>query len=291
MTSRARELLGRHVGRRARARRRRPASLLGQAGQAEVGDARACPRPSIITLAGLRSRCSTPLSCAAARPAQSCARDLERLVLGQAADAAQQRGQVLAVHVLHGEEGVALRLADVVDAAHVGMRDLARDAHLAVEALQPLGSSAQRLGQELQGHRLAELQVVRAVDLAHARRARAGPRCGSGPRAPCPAGSGRRRGPPTWAGPVADVLAELIVPGAAHLGPRGERGRPPHGGPADRAVPRLGRRGRVAQGTDDHGHRHVTLPGVHRQTPAGRELAGPKRAGTIEGPRPPASYP
>jgi hypothetical protein len=33
---------------------------------------RAFPRPSIMTLAGFRSRCSTPLSWAAARPAQSC---------------------------------------------------------------------------------------------------------------------------------------------------------------------------------------------------------------------------
>ena len=33
---------------------------------------RAWPRPSIMTLAGLRSRCSTPLSCAAASPAHSC---------------------------------------------------------------------------------------------------------------------------------------------------------------------------------------------------------------------------
>ena len=30
-----------------------------------------CPRPSIITFAGFRSRCTTPLSCAAARPAHS----------------------------------------------------------------------------------------------------------------------------------------------------------------------------------------------------------------------------
>ena len=33
------------------------------------------------------------------------ARDVEALVLGQPADAAKQRGQILAVHVLHRQEG------------------------------------------------------------------------------------------------------------------------------------------------------------------------------------------
>ena len=52
-------------------------------------------------------------------------RDLHRLVLRQAADAAQQRRQVLAVDVLHREEVLAVDLADVVDAADVGVGDLA----------------------------------------------------------------------------------------------------------------------------------------------------------------------
>ena len=129
---------------------------------------RARPRPSIITLAGFRSRCSTPRSCAAASPAQSCARDLERLVRREPADALQERGEVLAVHVLHREEVLAVDLADVVDAADVGVRDLARDAHLGVEALEAVLLRSESPRQELQRDRLAELQVVGAIDLAHA---------------------------------------------------------------------------------------------------------------------------
>ena len=58
--------------------------------------------------------------------------------------------------------------ADVADAADRRVRDLARHAHLAVEA----GRGARRrrssaVGQELEGDRLLELQVVGAVDLAH----------------------------------------------------------------------------------------------------------------------------
>ena len=46
---------------------------------------------------------------------------VERLVRRQAADALQQRGEVLAVDVLHREEVPAFRLADVVHAADVAM--------------------------------------------------------------------------------------------------------------------------------------------------------------------------
>ena len=129
---------------------------------------RARPRPSIITLAGFRSRCSTPALVRRGEPGAELARDLERLVRRQPADAPQQRGEVLAVHVLHREEVLAVDLADVVDAADVGMRDLARDAHLGVEALEAVLLRSESPRQELQRDRLAELQVVGAVDLAHA---------------------------------------------------------------------------------------------------------------------------
>ena len=63
---------------------------------------------------------------------------------GQPADAPQERGEVLAVHELHREEEVALRLAHVVDAADRRVRHLARHAHLAVEAREPLARRASR---------------------------------------------------------------------------------------------------------------------------------------------------
>ena len=126
------------------------------------------PRPSIITLAGLRSRCSTPFSWAAARPAQSLRAVSTALSDGQASDAAQERAEVLAIHELHGDVVEAFGDADVVDAADVGVRHLARDADFVVEARQGAIVGGGGLGEELQGDGLAQGQVGGAIDLAHA---------------------------------------------------------------------------------------------------------------------------
>ena len=79
----------------------------------------------------------TPRSCAAARPGADLPRDLERAVLRESADAAEQRGEVLAVHVLHRQERVAVDLVDVVDAADVRVRDLPRHPDFGVQLRQP----------------------------------------------------------------------------------------------------------------------------------------------------------
>ena len=52
-------------------------------------------------------------------PGADLPRDLERLVLGQPADAPQRRGEIFAVDVLHRQEEMSVRLADVVHAADV----------------------------------------------------------------------------------------------------------------------------------------------------------------------------
>ena len=76
-------------------------------------------------------------------------------------------GEILAVHVLHREERQAVDLADVVHAADVLVRDLAREPHLGVELREPHRVGLERRRQELQRDRLPELEVVGAVDLAH----------------------------------------------------------------------------------------------------------------------------
>ena len=101
-------------------------------------------------------------------PGAKFARRLQGLIGGQPADARQQRGQVFAVHVFHGNERHALDLADVVDAADIGVGDLARHAHLAVESLQQPLVLGGFFGQEFQRHRLAQHQVGGAIDFAHA---------------------------------------------------------------------------------------------------------------------------
>ena len=95
-------------------------------------------------------------------------RDVDRLVHRQVADPLQQRREVLAVHVLHGQEVAAFDLADVVDAADVRVRDLPREAHLRVEPREERLVARDALRKELQRDGLPELEVVGAVDLAHA---------------------------------------------------------------------------------------------------------------------------
>ena len=63
-------------------------------------------------------------------------RQFERALDREAPDAPQQRRQFLAVHVLHGKEGVAFHLVDVVNAADVGMRYLSRHPHFVVKLRQ-----------------------------------------------------------------------------------------------------------------------------------------------------------
>src|SRR6266852_1337140 len=73
---------------------------------------RTWPSPSIITLAGFRSRCRTPFV-RRRDPGADLPGDFDRLFLREAPDAAQQRRQILAVHVLH-QDRAAVGVADVV---------------------------------------------------------------------------------------------------------------------------------------------------------------------------------
>ena len=59
-------------------------------------------------------------------------------------------------------------LADVVDAADVAVRHLARDAHFVMELGEPLRVFGDGRRQELQRDVLPEPQILGAVDLAHA---------------------------------------------------------------------------------------------------------------------------
>jgi len=69
-------------------------------------------------------------------PRAELPRELERLVLREAPDAAKQRREVLAVHVFHREKVPAVHLADVVDAAHVGVRHGPRRTDLGEESIE-----------------------------------------------------------------------------------------------------------------------------------------------------------
>jgi len=87
-------------------------------------------------------------------------RDFDGLVMGGSAHPAKHGREILAVDVFHGDVVLTVGVANAVDTADVGVRDLSCDAHFVVEAFQL--SSVLREGgrQEFQRHRLAQLQVV-----------------------------------------------------------------------------------------------------------------------------------
>ena len=119
-------------------------------------------------LAGFRSRCSTPRSCAAASPAQICRAISIALSSGSRPmrRSSDDRSSPSTYSIVRNS--CAVDLADVVDAADVGVRHLPRRPHFVVELREPHGIARRGLGQELQRDLLAEPQVVGAIDLAHA---------------------------------------------------------------------------------------------------------------------------
>lgn len=63
---------------------------------------------------------------------------------------------------------VPVGLADVVDTAHVRVRDLTCEADLGEQPLHPLDVAGELGGEELEGDALREEEILGAIDLAHA---------------------------------------------------------------------------------------------------------------------------
>ena len=82
-----------------------------------------------------------------------------------AGDALLQRA---ALQILHGDEGAAVLLADVMNGADVGMIQGGRGSSLALEPAQRLPVASQVVRQELERHEATEPGVLRFVDHAHA---------------------------------------------------------------------------------------------------------------------------
>ncbi len=158
------ELLGRHVAGRADERVQTAGRPCVTAIPKSV--IRTWPLSSIRTLAGFRSRCSTPCACAAASPAAQLAGDVDDLLRRQAADALEQRRQILPAHQLHREEHFAVGLADVEHAADRRMRDLAREPHFVEDGRgrarrAPTGSASGRPASRAPGRRRARRRPCR----------------------------------------------------------------------------------------------------------------------------------
>jgi hypothetical protein len=110
------ELLGRHVGRRARAH----VGDFAHRRQAEVHDADLA-RAVEHDIRRLQIAMEHAALMRGREARADLTRDFDRLVLGKAADASQQRREILAVDVLHREEELAINLADVA-CGDVGVR-------------------------------------------------------------------------------------------------------------------------------------------------------------------------
>jgi hypothetical protein len=134
--------------------------------EAEVGDAHAAVvaaedvgRLDVAVHEALRVR--------GGEPARGVEVGGEHLAKGGARRALAPDVERAALHELHGDEDVAVVLADVVHLHHVGVRELAERPRLAEQHV----ARALRVGrglEELQGHAALELGVVGRVDDAHA---------------------------------------------------------------------------------------------------------------------------
>ena len=138
-----------------------------QTSEAEVGDARATS-PVDEHVGRFQIAVEYAAIVGRSQTGAELPRQFERLVRWQPSNAPQKRGEILAVHVLHREEVLAVRLADVVDAAHVRMGHLARDADLVMQARQTVRAVGHVFGQELESHRLTELEILGPIHVAHA---------------------------------------------------------------------------------------------------------------------------
>jgi hypothetical protein len=101
---------------------------------------------------------------------EACAQlacDFDGLVGGQAANAPQERSEVFAIDILHRKIKLAVDFAEIVDAADIGVRDLARDANFIVKTGADGRIVRGNFRQKLERDFLAQREVVSAIDLAH----------------------------------------------------------------------------------------------------------------------------
>src|SRR5262249_2209791 len=89
-------------------------------------------------------------------------------VLWQTANTPQKRREVFAIHVLHGEERMAVNLADVINPADVGMRHAPRNSHLIAKAFDQALIARGFFRQKFERDGLSKCEIVGPIDLTHA---------------------------------------------------------------------------------------------------------------------------
>jgi len=153
--------------------------LLG-GGEAKVGDADAAATIE-HDVGGLEVAMDDAVFVSGGEAGAELTGDVESFVGGDAADAAEEGGEVFAIDEFHGEEGMGSggggglkgqsgggNFAQVEDAADIGVRNLAGEADFASEAGERVGIAGERGGKKFKSDGLAEFEIFGAVDFAHA---------------------------------------------------------------------------------------------------------------------------
>ena len=117
-------------------------------------------------LPGLMSRCTMPAACAASSAAAIC-RAISTISGVVSARRAMCSLRLSPSHALHRDESRPLVFVDLVDRADVGVIETGQRLGFALQAPGGVGVTGQLLGQELQGHRPREPQVLAVVDHSH----------------------------------------------------------------------------------------------------------------------------
>src|SRR5438445_431879 len=139
------------------------ATISGEGGEAEVGD-QYLAAPIDHDVGGFQVAMKNPLRVRRRDSRTEPSGNFDGLVRRKTPNAQQQRRQVLAIDKLHGDERLAIDVANIVNAAYVRMRDLPRDPHLVVEARQHRGIFCSGLRQKLERNGLAKAQIVGSID-------------------------------------------------------------------------------------------------------------------------------
>ena len=142
------QLFGRHVGRSAAAHFV-AADVVGDSRQAKIGDHDLAAAVE-HDVGRLQVAMQNALGVGRGQSGAKLARDVERFVRRQPADAPQQRSQVFAIDVLHGEKCLAVDFADVVHAANIGMGNPPRDPHFVAKAFEQAFVACGFVGQKFQ---------------------------------------------------------------------------------------------------------------------------------------------
>ena len=148
------QLFGRHVGWGAAANLR-PADVIGHSRQAKVGDHHLASSIE-HDIGRLQVAMENALGVGRGQSRAEMACNVERFVGREPADAPQQRSQIFAVDVFHGEKCLALDLAHVIHSANVGMRNSPCHAHFVAKAFEQCLIASGIVRQKLHRHRLAE---------------------------------------------------------------------------------------------------------------------------------------